>query len=186
MPWPKGRSRSTETRTKISQALHGKQRMPLSFEHRRKISQWNQGRQHAPEVRLKISTAQRGRTANAITRKKMSASGARRVIRELGTFAFLDRLGRLWGFRSVWEVRFAQRLDRENLTWRYQPDCLLLSNGYSYVPDFWVQEWQTYIEVKGRRDPRVPAKVAHAIEDGHPILVLRREAIDTFEFAEKE
>jgi len=129
-----------------------------------------------------MSSVQAGRTFTETTKDQMSASAARRVMREHGASEFLDRHGRLWGFRSEWERRFAERLDRDGLSWRYQPDCLLLSTGRRYIPDFWVEEWASYVEVKGRRDPRAAAKAIQAITDGHPVLVLIREAVTTFAF----
>ena len=50
--------------------------------------------------------------------------------------------------RSQWEVVFAAYLDHKGLTWKYEPRSFDLKNGSSYIPDFWVEEWKTYIEVK--------------------------------------
>lgn len=51
-------------------------------------------------------------------------------------------------FRSSWEVRFAQYLDKNSLHWKYEPEGFGVLNT-TYWPDFWVEEWKTYVEVKG-------------------------------------
>lgn len=90
---------------------------------------------------------------------------------------YLDRRGRLWRFKSTWELRFARWLDERELSWRYEPDVLLLSDGRRYVPDFWVDEWATYLEMKGRHDS---GKAQVAAADGHPVLLLKGRAVEGF------
>ena len=51
--------------------------------------------------------------------------------------------------RSSWEVLVAQWLDDQDLTWFYEPDELDCEDLGVYVPDFYVKEWNKYIEVKG-------------------------------------
>ena len=51
-------------------------------------------------------------------------------------------------FRSRWEVVFAKWLDENNLTWKYEPQSIKLVKGW-YIPDFWIEEWQSFAEVKG-------------------------------------
>jgi hypothetical protein len=52
-------------------------------------------------------------------------------------------------FRSGLECRFALILDKLNIIWEYEPKKFLLSNGIFYVPDFYLPELKTWIEVKG-------------------------------------
>lgn len=85
---------------------------------------------------------------------------------------YLSAAGRLYRFRSTWELEFAQWLDANELDWRYECDSLLLSTGETYIPDFWVQEWHTYVEIKGGL-PGSDRKCLVALGDGHPILVVR-------------
>lgn len=51
-------------------------------------------------------------------------------------------------FRSSWELMFAKFLDSRNLTWEYEPKRFYFENC-SYLPDFYVYEWFSYIEIKG-------------------------------------
>ena len=86
------------------------------------------------------------------------------------TFEFLDRKGRLWALRSSWERDYAAWLDEQRLTWRYEPDRLLLSDGTVYVPDFYVEEWESYVEIKGSRWPIEKVELARSM--GHAIKLI--------------
>ena len=85
-PWNKGKSRSAETRRKISEAKKGKS---LSEEHRQKISEvqkgtrtgennpmygkpaWNKDKPHPAETRQKISEAKKGKSLSEEHRRKL-------------------------------------------------------------------------------------------------------------------
>lgn len=158
------------------------------------------GATHSLETRLKMAESAKGNTSSlgrhpteetrrllrrpksAVTRARMSAAmtirmKGRRPPRPVRT-EWLDCLGRLWRFRSKMELRFAEYLDREQLTWSYEPHRLLLSDGHTYKPDFWVDEWATYVEVKGWVGFRAGI-VDIAKRDGHPIrLLYRRDLTD--------
>lgn len=94
-----------------------------------------------------------------------------------GRYEYLDRQGRLWTLRSGdhYERGFARWLDEQHFTWWYEPCVLLLSDGRRYIPDFWVEEWQSYVEVKGafRGTVRGLDKVELATADGYRIRVVR-------------
>jgi len=55
--------------------------------------------------------------------------------------------------KSTWEVLFAELLDYLRLHWRYEPKQYLMSfedmMTPKYTPDFWVEEFNCYFEVKG-------------------------------------
>jgi predicted nuclease of restriction endonuclease-like RecB superfamily len=57
-------------------------------------------------------------------------------------------------------------LDENNLSFKYEPTAIKLTNGY-YTPDFWVNEWSCYVEVKGywRDDARVKYEEAKELID---------------------
>jgi len=61
---------------------------------------------------------------------------------------YVDKLGRNFIFKSTWELAFAKRLDELNLCWDYEPKHFPLSNGKSYIPDFFVEN-KNWIEIKG-------------------------------------
>jgi hypothetical protein len=108
--------------------------------------------------------------------KKMAefrANAAARLRKQgAGRYIFTDRLSRTWWFRSgdEYERGCARILDERNLTWFYEPCVLMLADGAAYLPDFWVHEWQTYVEIKGH-DLRLE-KVEQARNAGHKVLVI--------------
>jgi hypothetical protein len=53
-------------------------------------------------------------------------------------------------FRSLWELVLAQWLSNNNIIWEYEKKRFKLKNGKTYIPDFYLPEFDTYIEVKGR------------------------------------
>jgi len=50
--------------------------------------------------------------------------------------------------RSSWEILFAQFLDCSGIRWNYEPKTFDLGNT-TYTPDFYISEWNCYIEIKG-------------------------------------
>lgn len=58
-------------------------------------------------------------------------------------------------FRSRLEARWATFLDSHRIAWQYEPETITLPSGIVYVPDFWLPELGTWIEVKGDGIPRV-------------------------------
>jgi hypothetical protein len=95
------------------------------------------------------------------------------------THEFLDQRGRVWRLKSLLELAVAERLDREDLAWWYERDTLLLSDGRRYTPDFRVDDWATYIEVKAR--PLGLDKVVQARADGHSVVTLYgQDAVEAF------
>lgn len=90
-----------------------------------------------------------------------------------GRYEYLDRNSRLFTFKSgdQWERGFARWLDSRELTWFYEPHVLLLSDGRRYIPDFWVEEWHLYIELKATHRSGDKAEIAAA--DGHSIILLQ-------------
>ncbi len=50
--------------------------------------------------------------------------------------------------RSSWEVKFAYFLDCSGIKWKYEPKRFYMDN-YTYCPDFYIPEWNLYIEIKG-------------------------------------
>jgi len=51
-------------------------------------------------------------------------------------------------FRSRLEARWAVFLDALNAEWSYETEGFDLS-GTWYLPDFWVKDWNTWLEIKG-------------------------------------
>ena len=51
-------------------------------------------------------------------------------------------------FRSRLEARYAVMFDSMGLTWSYEPEGFILFDGTWYLPDFYIKEIDSYIEVK--------------------------------------
>jgi len=50
--------------------------------------------------------------------------------------------------RSSWEILFAKYLDKLGIKWLYEPKFFDLGNT-TYTPDFYLPEFDYYIEIKG-------------------------------------
>ncbi|MFJ3799916.1 hypothetical protein ACIPSJ_26980 [Streptomyces sp. NPDC090088] len=57
-------------------------------------------------------------------------------------------------FRSRLEADWAATLDGNGIKWEYEPATITLDSGALYLPDFWLPEIGTWIEVKGPGIPR--------------------------------
>ena len=51
-------------------------------------------------------------------------------------------------FRSRLEARWAVFFDELGVRWEYEPEGILLSDGTSYLPDFYLIDFRCYFEVK--------------------------------------
>ncbi len=51
-------------------------------------------------------------------------------------------------FRSRLEARWAVYFDSLIQKWEYEPEGFILQNGVKYLPDFFIPELDTYVEVK--------------------------------------
>jgi hypothetical protein len=94
-------------------------------------------------------------------------------------------------FRSRLEARWAQTLDANSIRWAYEPETLTLPSGTVYIPDFWLPELGTWIEVKGTGIPRVEktaelakSRACHCDDEctcqwpGGELVIVGRESLD--------
>ncbi|WP_435110132.1 hypothetical protein [Nocardiopsis synnemataformans] len=58
-------------------------------------------------------------------------------------------------FRSKLEADWAATLDTFGIAWEYEPETITLPSGSVYIPDFWLPQIGTWLEVKGPGVPRV-------------------------------
>ncbi len=75
----------------------------------------------------------------------------------------------MW-LRSTWEARVAAWLDEKQLTWAYEPQRYRLDDK-TYAPDFWIEEYACYWEIKGWFHERHHKTVA-AFREAHPEIAL--------------
>ncbi len=52
-------------------------------------------------------------------------------------------------FRSRLEATWAYNLDAWGISWSYEPEGFTLPSGARYLPDFWLPDIRTWLEVKG-------------------------------------
>ncbi|UNX54104.1 hypothetical protein MF406_14305 [Georgenia sp. TF02-10] len=58
-------------------------------------------------------------------------------------------------FRSRLEADVAATFDHLGIAWEYEPEGFQLENGMRYLPDFWLPNLRTWVEVKGAHGERV-------------------------------
>jgi hypothetical protein len=134
----KGRRVAEETKEKLRAALAGK---PKTTQHIARAAAAQVGKKRRPftdeekaRAREKqLSIAKYGREHHAFGK----SSGHVKRIEHCGTI-----------FRSSYEVRFAQMLDRMGVRWEYEPKRFDLGDC-TYMPDFFLPEYRSYYEVKG-------------------------------------
>lgn len=58
-------------------------------------------------------------------------------------------------FRSNWEIELAELMTDLEIKWEYEPERFYFrAESESYLPDFYLPEWNVWIEVKGYMDKR--------------------------------
>ncbi len=79
-------------------------------------------------------------------------------------------------FRSRLEARWAVFFDALRLTWDYEPEGFDLPGYGYYLPDFFIHEWKSWVEIKPRggfHDGHGSARaLANSIPDGQVILIV--------------
>lgn len=105
----------------------------------------NFGRNFSQEHKHKLKLQAIKRWKNSEYREKMTGrnSSAYGKIRH-GKGAYYKNI---W-MRSSYEVLFAQFLDLSGIKYKYESKTFDLGNS-TYTPDFYIPEWNLYIEVKG-------------------------------------
>jgi len=80
--------------------------------------------------------------------------------------------------RSSWESRVAQWFDMSNIKWQYESKTFDLGNT-TYTPDFYLPEFNLYIEVKGfwRDDAKEKFELFKQIYCGERIKILEKEEL---------
>lgn len=77
-------------------------------------------------------------------------------------------------FRSTLEGDWAATLNHYGMEWEYEPWTLRLPSGATYMPDFWLPQLKTFIEVKGAHMLRVdkPRELAREVNHDEIIVLL--------------
>lgn len=84
-------------------------------------------------------------------------------------------------FRSSWELYWYMGAVARELSVEYEKRTIRVcvdGETRSYTPDFWVDEWQRFVEVKGRKREAGMKKISRAREDGHDIVLVQQAELE--------
>jgi hypothetical protein len=78
-----------------------------------------------------------------------------------------------YNFRSRLEARWAVFFDHLGIRWDYEPEGFELGNGLRYLPDFWLPDWDMWVEVKpGEADDTALEKASRLVSYGEkPVYI---------------
>lgn len=62
----------------------------------------------------------------------------------------IDSFGKKFFYDSNWEIAMAQSLDAAGIKWA-RPNKFILSDGRAYTPDFYIPEYDVYLDPKAKR-----------------------------------
>lgn len=110
------------------------------------------GRKHKTESLIKIGLKSKERWKDKHFIKKIKnsypdRSGRKNSMFGKQTHGKRDKYNDIY-FRSSWEINFAKFLDLSNVKWKYESKTFDLGNT-TYTPDFYLPEFDCYIEIKG-------------------------------------
>ena len=69
-------------------------------------------------------------------------------------------------FRSRLEARWAVFLNHIGVEWDYEPQGFEFDGGEKYLPDFWIETWDCWIEVKGPEPTDQDKRFAYLLAEG--------------------
>lgn len=77
-------------------------------------------------------------------------------------------------FRSSWELRFSRQMTELGMKWLYEPRTFKMSNGKRYTPDFFLPEFNMYIEItpKAFMEYKVLVKIPEVRKYGFKAIVI--------------
>ena len=152
--------RSDEVKKKISDGNKGIKR-PYLIE-RNKINPPMRGKHHTENAKKKIGEGVKG--------KKNGMYGKKPKFKISTIYTLKD--GTQINMRSTWEAKFADYLDKNGLLWEYEGKTFELSGGQTYTPDFYINDWGMFIEIKGYPH-EISIKKYYAFKNEYPNIKSR-------------
>lgn len=158
--------------TKIATNQHTKAKLEgreivVSEETRSKLSKNRKGILHTKEAKLKIQASMRKAVLNNPDSYTASNVSGRTPIINYGDFKL----------KGTWELEVAKWLDNHNIKWTNKIDGFDYewnNSTHIYYPDFFLTEFNRYIEVKGYERERDRAKWK-VVKD---LIVLKKDEIN--------
>ena len=76
-------------------------------------------------------------------------------------------------FRSRLEAKWSLFLDTLGVKYRYEPEGYNLNGEVNYLPDFFIDDWQCWLEVKGPEPTEEEQRKAYLLsrESGYPVII---------------
>jgi len=192
VPWNKGIStpkQSEESNRKRSEALKGRPGHPISEEHKRKLLAANKGKKLSQESIKKRTKSRNGyrHSPETIEKIRQSNLGQKRPIGPIKVPTKQQKAG-YYGiptvysgvyFRSKTEAMCARALDFHEICWIYEPERFYLSEiDETYVPDFYLPEFDIWIEVKWYGNEPSLYKSYAFRRTGKNLTIVNRKNID--------
>lgn len=196
----RGRVPNAEARANQSLAQQGRKHSPESIARRvatrkarggyghneatkDRIGEALRGKEQKAEHRLARSEARRGLKDSEETRRRKSEAQAKSWAEGKRGLPTWKKSGGT--HNGVWmrclnsEGVFAEQLDRANIQWVYEPRRFKTSLG-SYLPDFYLPEFDIWVEVKGQQPPsQVLAKLqAFREETGKCLIIVYQRELE--------
>jgi len=97
---------------------------------------------------MKMSLERTGVKRNLLSRKNIAIGNKKSNQNNYnnGKYQYKDIV-----FKSEYELKVAQALDRDNIKWMYEPKVFVLNDKDVYTPDFYLPDLDKWLEVKGTR-----------------------------------
>lgn len=99
----------------------------------------NIGRKNTQETKAKMSET----ASDQIVAGTRSSHCHGKIVKVMTPFQGLVKM------RSSWEAAYANHLTSNNIQYKYEMTSFKLSNGKTYVPDFYLIDTDEYVEIKG-------------------------------------
>ena len=192
IPWNKGISlpkQSEESNRKRSESLKGRIGHPMSEEHKRKLFMINNGKKLSQETIEKRTQSRAGykhspetiekiRSSNLGQKRKPGPVKAATKQYKAGYYGIPTFYNGVY-MRSRTEAMCAQALDFCGIIWNYEPERFYLNEiDETYIPDFYLPEFDIWLEVKWDRNDLKLYKAYALRRTGKYLTVVTRKDIE--------
>ena len=183
-------NRTTERRNSNSDGLKRFHSSEGGIKYREKMSKIHKGKisgdknpMKRPDVAKKVSEARKEmfkdpdiRKIYSEANKKAWADGKFEGVRvgQCKWFDYKHSNGDVYKVQGTWELAFIKWLDKNNMKFtchRGRIPYILKEEDHSYYPDFWVDEWDSYVDVKCRYFYN--EEKFNAIRESNPVMNLK-------------